>query len=112
MKVVINKCHGGFSLSHEATMRYAEIKGINLKFEIGDYFVEYYINEKSDDNYFSDIDIPRDDLALIQVVEELGKKADGRHASLKIVEIPNGAQWEISEYDGAEWVAEKHRTWS
>jgi hypothetical protein len=28
--VVINKCHGGFSLSHEAVMRYFEIKGINV----------------------------------------------------------------------------------
>ena len=95
----------------EATMRYAEIKGINLKFEIGDYFVKYYINEKSDDNYFSNRDIPRDDLSLIQVVEELGEKANGRHAYLKIVEIPDDVQWEISEYDGAEWVSEKHRTW-
>ena len=28
MKVVINTCYGGFSLSHEAILRYAEIKGI------------------------------------------------------------------------------------
>jgi len=31
---------------------------------------------------------------------------------LKIVDIPDGVEWEIEEYDGMEWVAEKHRTWS
>ena len=30
MKVVINKCYGGFGLSHEAVMRYFEIKGITV----------------------------------------------------------------------------------
>lgn len=29
-KVVINKCYGGFGLSHKAVMRYAELKGIKL----------------------------------------------------------------------------------
>jgi hypothetical protein len=30
MKVVINRCYGGFGLSHEAVMRYFEIKGITV----------------------------------------------------------------------------------
>ena len=30
MKLVINKCFGGFGLSHKAIMRYAEIKGFKL----------------------------------------------------------------------------------
>lgn len=34
MKVVVNSCYGGFSLSQEAVMRYAEIKGITLYPEI------------------------------------------------------------------------------
>ena len=29
-KIVYNACYGGFSLSDEAIMRYAEIKGITL----------------------------------------------------------------------------------
>lgn len=33
MKVVINACYGGFGLSHEAVLRYAEIKGITLYVE-------------------------------------------------------------------------------
>jgi len=30
-KVVINSCHGGFGLSHEAVVRYAELKGFDLE---------------------------------------------------------------------------------
>lgn len=30
MKVAYNACFGGFDLSHKATMRYAELKGITL----------------------------------------------------------------------------------
>ncbi len=30
MKVVINRCFGGFGLSHEGILKYAEIKGITL----------------------------------------------------------------------------------
>jgi hypothetical protein len=47
----------------------------------------------------------------VAVVEELGARANGRHAELKVVEIPANVDWEIDEYDGAEWVAEKHRIW-
>lgn len=54
----------------------------------------------------------RDDPILIKVVEELGKEANGRCAELKIVEIPDGVEWEIDEYDGVESVEEKHRSWS
>jgi hypothetical protein len=35
MKVVINRCYGGFGLSHEAMMRYFEIKGITVYPEQG-----------------------------------------------------------------------------
>ena len=48
---------------------------------------------------------------LVEVVEKLGSAANGSHASLKIVEIPENVEWEIDEYDGMEHVAEKHRTW-
>jgi len=54
----------------------------------------------------------RDDKLLIEVVEELGEKeASGNYAELKIVEIPDDVEWEISEYDGMESVDEKHRSW-
>ena len=53
----------------------------------------------------------RDDPNLIQVVEELGKEANGQFAELMIVTIPGGIDWEISEYDGMESIEEKHRSW-
>jgi hypothetical protein len=56
--------------------------------------------------------IERDDLMLVKVVEFLGDKANGRHAKLKIVEIPDDVEFKIEEYDGQECVAEAHRTWS
>ena len=47
----------------------------------------------------------------MQIVQELGKKADGKYSELRIVEVPDEVDWQIDEYDGQEWVAEKHRTW-
>lgn len=130
-KVVINMCFGGFGLSHKATMRYAEIKGIKLypyfsditkeiygrEAQIGnDTFCHSYLKSpvtagKSGDHW-SDREIERDDPMLIQVVEEMGRGANGRFAELKIVKIPNDVEFTIKEYDGNEWIAEKHRTWA
>lgn len=54
----------------------------------------------------------RTDPNLIQAIEELGNEASGSFSVLKIVEIPDDVEWVIEEYDGMEWVAEVHRTWS
>lgn len=62
---------------------------------------------------FSERAIERSDPMLLQVVEELGAKAAGKGSQLKVVEIPDGVEWEIiQEEDGEEYVAEKHRRWS
>jgi hypothetical protein len=55
--------------------------------------------------------IERDDLDLIKVIETLQKDANDDLADLKVVEIPSDIEWKICDYDGIEWVAEKHRTW-
>lgn len=112
-KIVINSDWGGFDLSDEAIVRYAELKGINLlavdnKFGSKDYYVD---GIKDDEHYFWYQEIDRDDPALVQVVEELQEKSEGRYASLKVVEIPDDVDWIIQEHDGREWVAETHRTW-
>lgn len=57
-------------------------------------------------------DVERHDPRVIQVIEEMGDKASGACADLKVVEIPDGTDYEISEYDGNEHIAEKHETWS
>lgn len=137
MKVVINKCYGGFGLSDKAMRRYAEIKGITLYVEKGSYDYTYWTvpeeqrspkydgniwqemsmqerqqaNERWRQERIHDSEIARDDAALVQVVKELGKEANGRFAALKIVNIPSDVKWEIDEYDGYEHVAEVHRTW-
>lgn len=67
--------------------------------------------EYEKNSYFWDRSIDRDDKALVQVVEEKGKEAFGKHAELKIVQIPDDVDWEISEYDGSEHIVEVHRTW-
>ena len=102
MKVVINRCFGGFGLSDEAIRLYAEKKGIQLG-ERHSYGYDE-ICEKGD--------IPRDDPVLVEVVEHLGDAANGDYAELKVVEIPDGVDWYVEDYDGNEHIAERHRTWS
>jgi hypothetical protein len=42
----------------------------------------------------------------------LGDAANGACAELAVIEVPDGVEWAISEYDGNEHVAEVHRTWA
>ncbi len=93
-QIVINEQHGGFGLSRDAWVRYCVRRGWD-----------------PDDENLHDHMLDRDDLDLIAVVREMGDAANSRFAKLKIIEIPAGVEWIIQEYDGAEWVAEKHRTW-
>lgn len=116
-EIVINAVHGGFGLSHEAIMMYSELAKLNLKAVEGKHFslcgYDYYLDSIVDDEYYwHDRNIKRDDPDLITVVKKLGDKANGKYSKLRIVEIPTDVDWEIEEYDGNEWVAEKHRTWS
>jgi hypothetical protein len=92
-RIVINTKHGGFGLSEQALRLFAQRTGIANK------------------ELWEHRDIARDDPALVAIVRELGADANTRYAQLKIVEVPYGVEWQIAEYDGAEWVAEKHRTW-
>lgn len=95
MKLVINRCYGGFSLSEGAQRAIAKRKGIEVKLY----------------DYAFDRGIDRGDLDLIAVVEEMGPAANGSCAELKIVEISGGVRYEVEEYDGMEWIGEIHRTW-
>ena len=94
-KIVINTCYGGFGLSDEATTMYRERKGITADTR------PTYADE-----------LARDDYHLVHVVETLGEQANTPYSQLKVVEIPADVDWEIQEYDGAEHIAEIHRTWS
>jgi hypothetical protein len=53
----------------------------------------------------------RDDNELIEVISRLGSNANGAHAKLKIVEIPDDVEYFIEDHDGIERIVEKHRHW-
>jgi hypothetical protein len=53
----------------------------------------------------------RTDPCLIQTIEELGEEVNVSVSDIEIVEIPIGIDWQIEEYDGVEWISEKHRMW-
>lgn len=113
-KIVVNDCFGGFGLSHDAIMRYGEIANLNLKYIKGknDWDSFYFKNGiENPENHFYDMDLDRDDPVLVQVVEELGKRANDSYSNLRIAEVPDGVNWYIDDYDGIETVREVHRTW-
>ena len=142
MKIVVNRCYGGFSLSGAAIIRFGELKGFTPYFynlyqsdSRGDMYrnvkcarapslitgyytvTKEYLGEKCDGKIvhaaekIRDRDIPRNDPDLVRVVEELGDAANGAFAELNVIEIPDGVNWVIAEYDGMERVEEVHRSW-
>ena len=78
MKIVVNDCFGGFSLSDFAV----EKLGLEDEYD----------------------DVERTDARLIALIDEFGSEAcSGDYAELMIQEIPDSAtDWESDEYDGAE----------
>ena len=130
MKLVINNCYGGYSLSAKAMKMYYGLKGIECYFfnySLGDknteisleeaqqiYFGAYSVKtSKRDHNtYLTNSPEDRTDPDLVRVVETLGEEANGRCAELKVINIPDGIKWEIDDYDGIETVNEVHRSWS
>lgn len=90
IQVVINRCYGGFGLSDEALELYIKKSGIT---DVYDWMIS------------------RQDPHLVEVVRELGSKANGKCAKLKIVTVPDEVEWDIEEYDGMERISECHRTW-
>jgi hypothetical protein len=133
-KIAYNKCFGGFSLSHEAHLRYAEIKGIKVypekeeRFSFWTYWIvpkderggimttQEFMAEpdfgkrKASNQAYAEKTLPslrdicRHDPVLIQVIEELGERANGECAQLAIEELPSGTAYRIDEYDGRETV--------
>ncbi|WP_282798572.1 hypothetical protein [Lactococcus lactis] len=140
MKIVLNKCFGGFGLSHEAKMMIFEKRGVEVFPYLSKFGDEEFIYEKLSkekiaesaprditrdityfqkdpeldsfsedwgeedkfDSIYLDFDDDRGNKDLVEVVEELGEKASGKYSNLKVVEIPDGASYEISDYDGIE----------
>ena len=134
MKIVVNRRFGGFGLSSDAMKRLVMlgVKSVR-KYTLNEYqgnrcFSEYekgrmraigdgfFVGMIEDVLYkrgyvYTNDDSMRTDETLISVIEELGDGANSRHAQLEIVDIPNGINWEIDEYDGNETIHELHRSW-
>lgn len=138
MKVVINRCFGGFGLSDAAYEKLIEW-GVPVRRYINqrkDPKTRLYLPEPSNDGEvifdrtLDDGDAAQSVFAygrywdtwtrekrahplLVRVVEELGRKANGMFAELGVVDIPfdSNEGWEIDEYDGIETIEECHRSW-
>jgi len=77
MKMVLNKCYGGFNIPKE--------------------LCEFFGCGKYDE-------IDRDHPVLVEFVEKHGEYQEGL-SRLRVVEIPSDAtDWEVNEYDGFESV--------
>lgn len=142
MKIVINRCYGGFGLSDAAYEKIASYGVPIVKYnpperdpETGLFGPEEYDGQKV--IFDRDLDAPsavgtamrelggrywtswarreeeRTDPLVVRAVEELGPKAaSGRFAELKVVEVPDGMDWELDEYGGIETVRERSASWS
>lgn len=130
MKIILNKCFGGFDVSKEAYMLYAKKKGLELYQYASDFvnfkkciykktndetlFKNYFIKDMGDNIEISNEDYKKHNLylndehrldpILIEVIEELGDKASGRFGGLEVVEIPDNCYYKIDEYDGVETI--------
>lgn len=102
MKIVINRCFGGFNLSQE---------GQKLYFELQDSDPGNWLERFQSYEHWQPWDTKRTDAALVAVVEQLGETSWGRHSQLKVVEVPDEIDWYIQDYDGIETVHEQHRQW-
>lgn len=138
MKIVINNCHGGFGLSPEAETKCWELGMQGIAISVSKYYSsderkesdlkkwkDYKKNKKKykgttlflttfspDEKYVLNArNCNRCDPILIKVVEEMGQKANGQFAELRVIDIPDDVKWEIEEYDGSEWIREVSRTW-
>lgn len=119
MKIVINASYGGFCPSdavfEELIKRGWSVTDYN---DHGDYenpdaqLVRSTLKILSSYGFVGSDEQYRTNQDLIDVVETLGDKSNSKVSKLKVIEVPDDAEWTIQEYDGNEWVAENHRTWS
>jgi hypothetical protein len=137
MKVILNKCYGGFDVSDECYGLYAKKKGVKLFRYVDDYGMNlkkisdgnagmnsiayYFVRDYGEFLHRDDIDWDdyiylgrehREDPILIECVEELGtERASGRFGELVVVDIPDGMDYVIDEYDGIETLHQRVEEW-
>ena len=55
--------------------------------------------------------IPRDDPDLVSVVQQIPEDEGIVGTDLRVIEIPDGIEWQIEEWDGSEFIVDKNRIW-
>lgn len=101
MKVVVNRCYGGFSVSKKVLEK--------LGAEPDDIYLHDWADREG-----LDYKALRASPKLVAAIKELGREdASTGYSYLEIVEIPFDTLdgWYIQEYDGRETIRENHRTW-
>ena len=107
MKVLINKCYGGFGFSHEACKLWLERNNISFTETKDNYGDPQFIID-NDISYVPHL-ISRDDSTMIQIFEEKGSEfVSANFSELILIEILDGCQYRIEEYDGMEYI---DKTW-
>lgn len=104
MKLFINNCYGGFNFSYDACKLWLERNNISFIEDYKDYdgHPAFTIDGKCD---YVSYDILRDNSDMIQIFEEKGSEfVSGFCSELILVEIPDGCQYRIGEYDGIEHI--------
>jgi len=135
MKIAINECYGGFGISldllyelillnHPGIKTYpcsnfCDNRSVKHNLLYRDGYTHDGLSTwlvKDGIHYIFDRDKleNRTDLIILNLIEKMGENANGPHAEIKVVEIPDevGDNWQIEEYDGLEWISETHRTWN
>lgn len=98
MKIVINKCYGGFNISAEAL----DYIGVPYKRE------HSFVYPKGEWYKWLGSFKCRTNPKLIEFIEKFGsERASGQCSKLKIVEVPCGINFRIDEYDGMEDIEER-----
>jgi hypothetical protein len=98
MKIVLNRSVGArLSISSTATDRLCELKGLALP-----NLMSVYRKPFQETNLL--YRLPRNDGDLVQTVQELGTGASDYDAALTVFEIPDGANWSISDIFGYEYL--------
>jgi hypothetical protein len=98
MKIVINKCFGGFALSETRMSQYAIRKGVTALPDDDDFPIQIW-------------DIPRDDPDLVYVVQQIPEDEGICGTDLHVIEIPDDVDWQIEDWDGCEHIVDKKRIW-
>src|SRR5262245_36549402 len=100
MKIVLNKCFGGFGVSRECA-EFMAARGHKAAQDAVAEKGHWYGGFCRDDEH-------RSDPLLVEAVETLGsKRASGEYAALQVVDVPDSIEWYIDGYDGVETVDEQ-----